>query len=162
MIWVWSLESSSQLFTQNLLTQRSWLARAHRGNKVRSGAGSVPALWLQSVCECVCACTRECIERFAWDVYVALTKPTPFIVRRLILLCSRADCFLCLLLQNPMHWYLFYRRHQCVFSSWRLNADAKRRVQGHKCWARQIATAFISVTTCHQPASWSLSFRPEN
>lgn len=54
MIWVWSLESSSQLFTQNLLTQRSQLARAHRGNKVRSGAGSVPALWLQSVCECVC------------------------------------------------------------------------------------------------------------
>lgn len=85
-----------------------------------------------SLCASVCACTRECIERFAWDVYIELTKPTPFIVRRLILPCSRADCFLCLLLQNPMHWHLFYQRHQCVFSSWRLNTDAKRRVQGRK------------------------------
>lgn len=51
---LWSLESSAQLFTQNLQIQHTQPKRAHRGNKVGSGADDMPTLWLQcvSVWEC--------------------------------------------------------------------------------------------------------------
>lgn len=147
MIWVWSLESSSQLFTQNLLTQRSRLVRAHRGNKVRSGAGSVRALWLQSVCECVCVHAGVyrtfCMGCLHW--------------------VNKADSLHC----SPSHPALLPCR--LFLAPFTAKSDALISVlppppmwQGHKCRARQIATAFISVPACHQPVSWSLSLRPEN
>lgn len=52
---LWSLASSAQLFTQNLHTQHAAPKRARRANKAGSGAGNMPAPWLQCVSLCMCA-----------------------------------------------------------------------------------------------------------
>lgn len=156
MIWVWSLESSSQLFTQNLLTQRSRLVRAHRGNKVRSGAGSVRALWLQSVCKCVCVHAGVyrtfCMGCLHWvnkadSLHCAPSHPALLPCRLfLVPFTAKSDPLISVLPPPPVRLF---------------QLEAERRCQTTRA-RPQIATAFISVTACHQPASWSLSFRPEN
>lgn len=88
---LWSLESSAQLFTQNFHTQHTQPRRAHRGNKAGSGAGDMPAPWLQCVSVWVCVCPARmyrvfCMGCLHWPNQADL----PF-VQPLALLCPGAD-----------------------------------------------------------------------
>lgn len=104
---LWSLESSAQLFTQNLLTQHAQPNRAHRGNKAGSGAGNMPAPWLQCVSVWMQA-VHDCIRLFVWDGHIELTKPDFLFVQSLILLCVCAVSLL----------YLFWCSNICYESPW--------------------------------------------
>lgn len=131
---LWSLESSTQLFTQNFHTQHTQPKRAHRGNKVGSGADDMPALWLQCVSVWVCV-VHECTGRSVWDVYIDLTKLISSLCTH-----SHSVMFLCrpppiTLLAHCKMWrtnICYESPWQCVcfiFSNCELTTDTKSSMQ---------------------------------
>ncbi len=107
---LWSLESSAQLFTQNLHTQHTQPKRAHRGNKVGSGADDMPAPWLQCASVWVCE-AHECAGRFVWDVYIDLTK-------LISSSCSHSFCNVPVQTVSLLAYCKMWRTNICYESPW--------------------------------------------
>lgn len=113
MIWVWSLKSSTQLFTQNLHTQHIHTGAIKLG-QVQATCQHYDFSLCECVSMCVCAYRVFCMGCLHWP-----NQTDPLFVQSLVL------CADCLLLQNLTHDYLLWitMKSECVLFFFPIESD---------------------------------------